>query len=136
MKIGKGSLIEGLGKKQLSEMNNLVSCQVEGRRMQYLQCGNLWRNIGKNRKDCMVFIDLEKAYDRVPRQEVWRCMRAVLARFCLPGRNRAAEIVSARAAEIPFSHSFSPMGRNCLVVHVYRIVLCFSSRWGTFFTLL
>ena len=43
--------------------------------MQYLLCGNLWRNIGRNRKDCiMVFIDLEKACDRVPRQEVWRRM--------------------------------------------------------------
>ena len=35
----------------------------------------LWRNIGENRKDCMVFIYLEKVYDIVPRQEVWRCMR-------------------------------------------------------------
>ena len=45
-------MIEGLGKKQLLDTNNLVSCQVEGRRMQYLQCGNLCRNIRKNRKDC------------------------------------------------------------------------------------
>ena len=34
--------------------------------MQYLRCGNLWRNIGESRKDyIMAFIDLEKAYDRV-----------------------------------------------------------------------
>ena len=41
----------------------MVSCHagIEGRRMQYLRCGNLWRNIGKNRKNCiMVFIDYRK----------------------------------------------------------------------------
>ena len=68
-------------------------------------------------------------------EKVLTLSEAVLARFCPPGRNRAAEILSARAAEIPFALSFSPMGRNCLVVHVYRIVLCFSSRYFLHFAI-
>ena len=69
MKIWKGSSIESLGKKQLSETNNLVPWTTNAVRQ-------LWRNIGENRKDCiMVFIDLAKACDKVLRQEVWRCMR-------------------------------------------------------------
>ena len=46
-------------------------------------------------------------------------VRAVLARFCPPGINRAAEILSARAAEIPFAPSFSPMGRSCFKLFTY-----------------
>ena len=48
-------------------------------------------------------------YGRVTVMDEWP---PVLARFSPPGRNRAAEILSARAAEIPFCPSFSPMGRN------------------------
>ena len=51
--------------------------------------------------------------------DICNYLAPVLSRFCPPGRNRAAEILSARAAEIPFAPSFSPMGRNCLVVRVH-----------------
>ena len=37
--LGKGSLIEGLGEKQLSETNNFGF--MPGRGMQFLRCGNL-----------------------------------------------------------------------------------------------
>ena len=39
--------------------------------MQCSRCGNEWRN-RENRNVNVVFIDIEKACDRVPRQEVWR----------------------------------------------------------------
>ena len=46
-------------------------------------------------------------------------LQAMLARFSPPGRNRAAEILSARAAEIPFRPRFSPMGTNCSLFVMY-----------------
>ena len=55
----------------------------------------------------------EKNQDKEIQRRIMAGWAAVLARFCPPGRNRAAEILSARAAEIPFAPSFSPMGRNC-----------------------
>ena len=38
-----------------------------------------------------VFIDLEKACDRVPRQEVWRCLReqGVSEKVCAPREKHA-----------------------------------------------
>ena len=53
---------EGLG------TNNMVSCQVEGRRMQYSRCGNVWRNIGENRTVCGIY--RSRKGDGVPRREV------------------------------------------------------------------
>ena len=71
-RFGKGSLTEGLGKKQLSETNNLVSCQTDA----IFAVRQLMEKHREKQKGLhMVYIDLEKAYDRVPRQEVWRCTR-------------------------------------------------------------
>ncbi|KAE8674435.1 Detected protein of unknown function [Hibiscus syriacus] len=35
---------------------------------------SLWRNIGKNRDLYMAFIDLEKAYDSIPRDTIWKTL--------------------------------------------------------------
>ena len=56
MKIWERIIDRRLREEQLLETNNLVSCQAEGRRMQYLPYGNLWKNIGKNRKNCTWYL--------------------------------------------------------------------------------
>ena len=67
---------EGLGKKQLLETNNLVSCKVEGRQIYAIFAVRQLKEKHREKQKGlhMVFIDLEKAYDRVSRQEVLRCM--------------------------------------------------------------
>ena len=34
-----------------------------------------WKGIEKDKCPFTVYIDLKKAYDRVPREEVWNCLR-------------------------------------------------------------
>ena len=57
--------------------NNMVSCQVEGRRMQYSRCGSVWGNIRENRIVCGIY--RSRKGDGVPRR------REVLRRTMVKG---------------------------------------------------
>lgn len=47
----------------------LVLCPTGVPPTPFSHCVNSWRSTGKVRKICLVFIDLKKAYNRIPRVE-------------------------------------------------------------------
>nr|GEX48332.1 retrovirus-related Pol polyprotein LINE-1 [Tanacetum cinerariifolium] len=56
------------------ERTNLVSCREGPRPRQFTYSEALWRSIGKDRDLHIAFLDLEKAFDSVPRELVWKTL--------------------------------------------------------------